>query len=41
MRFFFSGAMNELLGMLGFLQLIIYLPLISVKFSPTALILYN
>jgi hypothetical protein len=33
--------MAEILGMLGFLQLIVYLPLIDVKFSPTALLLYN
>jgi hypothetical protein len=33
---FFSGAMAEILGMLGFLQLVIYLPLLDVKFAPTA-----
>jgi hypothetical protein len=33
--------MAELLGMLGFLQLVVYLPLVDVKFPPTALLLYN
>jgi hypothetical protein len=33
---FFDGAMAEILGMLGCLQLVIYLPLLDVKFSPTA-----
>jgi hypothetical protein len=33
--------MQEIIGLFGFLQLIIYFPLIDVKFSPTALLLYN
>jgi hypothetical protein len=41
LRILFKGAMAELLGMLGFLQLVVYLPLVSVKFPPTALLLYN
>jgi hypothetical protein len=40
-RLLFSGAMNEILGMMGFLQLVIYLPLLAVKFPPIALLLYN
>jgi hypothetical protein len=40
-RILFSGAMNEVLGMMGFLQLVIYLPLVDVKFPPTAQLLYN
>ena len=40
-RIFFKGAMDTLLGMLGFLQLIIYFPLIDVKFPAVALILYT
>ena len=40
-RILFKGAMDTLLEMLGFLQLIIYFPLIDVKFPPTALLLYN
>jgi hypothetical protein len=41
LRILFKGAMAELLGMLGFLQLVVYLPLVDVKFPPTALLLYN
>jgi hypothetical protein len=40
-RVLFSGAMGEVLGMMGFMQLIVYYPLIHVKFPPTALILFN
>jgi hypothetical protein len=40
-RILFKGAMDTLLEMLGFLQLIIYFPLVDVKFPPTALLLYN
>jgi hypothetical protein len=40
-RILFSGAMGEILGMMGFMQLIVYYPLIHVKFPPTALILFN
>lgn len=40
-RILFSGAMNDLLGMLGFMQLVVYLPLLDLKFPPTALLLYN
>jgi hypothetical protein len=41
LRIFLNGIMDELLGMLGFLQLIIYFPLMDVKFPPTALLLYS
>ena len=40
-RSIFSGVMNELIGMLGFMQLFVYLPLLSVSFPASALILYS
>lgn len=33
--------MNQILGTITFLQLIVYLPLVDIKFPPTALILYE
>jgi hypothetical protein len=38
---FFNSAAGEILGMLGFLQLIIYLPLLDVAFAASAKLLYN
>jgi len=40
-RLFFSQAMAEVIGMLGFMQLVVYYPLLAVKFPPTANILYK
>ena len=37
----FRGAMAEIIGMLGFMQLVVYFPLLSVKFPPIANILYK
>ena len=36
-----QGSMNQILGTIAFLQLIVYLPLVDIKFPPTALILYE
>jgi hypothetical protein len=36
-----NSALAEILGILGFMQLVVYLPLIDVKFPPTANILYK
>ena len=36
-----NGALAEILGVLAFMQLVVYLPLISVKFPATANILYK
>ena len=36
-----SQALGEILGVLSYMQLVVYLPLIDVKFSSTAKILYN
>jgi hypothetical protein len=36
-----NGALAEILGVLGFMQLVVYLPLIDVKFPATANILYK
>ena len=41
LRSIFSGVMNELIGMLGFMQLFVYFPLLSVSFPASALILYS
>jgi hypothetical protein len=41
LRMVFKYAMAELLGMFMIMQLMVYLPLINVKFPPTALILYD
>jgi len=41
MRMFFTNALNEILGMLIYLQLVVYMPLMSVKFPATALILFG
>jgi hypothetical protein len=40
-RIFFHAAMAEIIGMFGFMQLVIYYPLLSLKFPPTALLLYT
>lgn len=37
----FNLAMAELLGMFMIMQLMVYLPLINVRFPPTTLILYD
>ena len=41
LRTAFSGVMQEVLGVMGFMQLVAYFPLIDVKFPPTAMILYK
>ena len=41
LRFVVQGSMNQILGTITFLQLIVYLPLVDIKFPPTALILYE
>jgi hypothetical protein len=41
LRLLFRGVMAEIIGMLGFMQLVIYLPLITVKFPATANILFK
>jgi len=41
LRMFFKYGMAEIIGMLCFMQLVVYLPLINVKFPSTALLLYS
>ena len=33
--------MQDIIGMMGFMQLVVVLPLLDIKFPPTAMILYN
>ena len=40
-RLIFRGAMAEIISMLGFMQLVIYMPLIDVMFPATANILFK
>jgi len=40
-RIVYSQAMAQILGVLCFMQLVVYLPLIGVKFPPSALMLYE
>jgi hypothetical protein len=41
LRMVFSKVMQDILGALNFMQLVIYVPLINIKFPATALILYG